>query len=51
MHLQNAGRDIGTSAAATLQVQFGVGPLIKKLYWYIQLYISYLAPATGLDNQ
>jgi hypothetical protein len=36
MHLQNAGRDIGTSAAATLHLQFGAGPLIKKLIRYIQ---------------
>jgi len=39
MHLQNAGRDIGTSAAATLQVQFGAEPFINKLIRYIQLCI------------
>ncbi len=31
MHLQNAGLDIGTSTTATWHLQFGAGPLIKKL--------------------
>jgi hypothetical protein len=37
MHLQNAGQDNKTSAAATLQVRFGTGPLINKPSRYIQL--------------
>ena len=39
--------DDGTSAAATLQVQFGAGPFPFKLSRHIQLYISNLAFAPG----
>jgi hypothetical protein len=39
--------DVGTSAAATLQVRFGAGPLTNKLIRYIQLYIFNLSSAPG----
>ena len=48
--LPKLGQDIGTSAAAKLQVRFVARPFINQLTSRIQLYIFQLASVPGWTN-